>query len=40
MVDKWTVRLNKEGLYNEVKPLEEGDQEIERNNIKEELLKH
>ena len=38
MVDKWTVRLNKEGLYNEVKPPEEGDQEIERKNIKEELL--
>ena len=38
MVDKWTVRLNKEGLYNEVKLPEEGDQEIERKNIKEELL--
>ena len=32
------VRLNKKGLYNEVKPPEEGDQEIERKNIKEELL--
>ena len=38
MVDKWTVRLNKEGLYNEVKPPEEVDQKIERKNIKEELL--
>ena len=24
MVDKWTVGLNKEGLYNGVKPTEEG----------------
>ena len=40
MVDKWTVRLNKEGLYNEVKPPEEGDQEIERKNIKKELLQY
>ena len=40
MVDKWTVRLNKEGLYNEVKPPEEANQEIERKNIKEELLQH
>ena len=38
MVDKWTVRLNKERLYNEVKLPEEGDQKIERKNIKEELL--
>ena len=38
MVDKWTVRLNKERLYNEVKHPEEGDHEIERKNIKEELL--
>ena len=40
MVDKWTVRLNKDGLYNEVKPPEEGDHEIERKNIKEELLQY
>ena len=32
MVDKWTVGLNKEGLYNGVKPPEEGGSE----NIKEE----
>ena len=38
MVDKWTVGLNKEALYNGVKPLEGGDQKIERKNIKEELL--
>ena len=39
MVDKWTVGLNKEGLYNGVKPPEEGeDQKIKRKNIKEELL--
>ena len=38
MVDKWMVRLNKEGLYNWVKPPEEKDQKIERKNIKEELL--
>ena len=38
MVDKWTVILNKDGLYNEIKPPEEEDQEIERKNIKEELL--
>ena len=30
MVDKWTVRLNKEGLYNEVKPPEEGEDEIKK----------
>ena len=32
MVDKWTVGLNKEGLYNGVKPPEERDQrkKIER----------
>ena len=35
MVDKWTVGLNKEGLYNGVKPPEEGDEKIER-----ELLYH
>ena len=28
IVDKWTVGLNKEGLYNGVKPPEEGDQKI------------
>ena len=38
MVDKWTVGLNKEGLYNGVKPPEEGDHQIKRKNIKEELL--
>ena len=38
MVDKWTVRLNKDGLYNEVKPPEERDEEIERKDIKKELL--
>ena len=39
MVDKCTVGLNKEGLYNGVKPPEEkGDQKIKRKNIKEELL--
>ena len=27
MVDKWTVRLNKERLYNEVRSSEEGDHE-------------
>ena len=38
MVDKWTVRLNKERLYNEVRSPEEGDHERKRKNIKEELL--
>ena len=38
MVDKWTVKLNKEGLYNEVKPPEEGEDERKRKNLKEELL--
>ena len=38
MVDKWMVGLNKEELYNGVKPLEEGDHERKRKNIKEELL--
>ena len=38
MVDKWTIGLNNEGLYNGVKPLEEGDHERKRKNIKEELL--
>ena len=38
MVDKWAVGSNKEGLYNGVKPSEEGDHEIERKNIKKELL--
>ena len=40
MVDKWTIGLNNEGLYNGVKPLEEGDHERKRKNIKEELLEH
>ena len=34
MVDKWTVRLNKEGLYNEVRSPEEGGHERKRKNIK------
>ena len=43
MVDKWTVRLNKEGLYNGVKPPEKKERKGERKkkrrkNIKEELL--
>ena len=38
MVDKWTVGSHKEGLYNEVKPPEEGGHERKRKNIKEELL--
>ena len=38
MVDKWTVGSNNEGLYNEVKPPEEMDEERKRKNIKEELL--
>ena len=38
MVDKWTVGLNKEGLYNGVKPPEEVDRKRDRKNIKEELL--
>ena len=38
MVDKWTVGSNKEGLYNGVKPPEEGDYEKKRKNIKKELL--
>ena len=38
MVDKWMVGSNKEGLYNGVKPPEEGDHERKRKNIKEELL--
>ena len=25
MADKWTIRSNNKGLYNGVKPLEEGD---------------
>ena len=41
MVDKWTVGLNKEGLYNGVKsPKEGGREKRERKNIKEELLQH
>ena len=38
MVDRWTVGSNKEGLYNGVKPPKERDGEIERKNIKNELL--
>ena len=40
IVDKWTVRLNKEGLYNEVKPPEEEDQKILRKNIEKESLQY
>ena len=38
MVDKWTIGLNKEWLYNGVKPPEERDRKGKRKNIKEELL--
>ena len=39
MVDKWTVGLNKEGLYNGVRPPEEGDhKKKKKKNIKIELL--
>ena len=38
IVDKWMVGLNKGGLYNGVKPPEEGDQKILRRNIEEESL--
>ena len=38
MVDKLTVGSNKEGLYNGVRPPEEGDHEGKRKNIKVELL--
>ena len=38
MVDKWTIGSNNEGLYNGVKPPEEGDHERKRKNNKEELL--
>ena len=38
MADKWTIRSNNKGLYNGVKPPEEGDRKIERKNKKEELL--
>ena len=38
MVDKWTVILNKEGLYNGVKSPEGGGGKKTRKNIKEELL--
>ena len=30
MIDKWTVGLNKKGLYNGVKPPEEGDRESKK----------
>ena len=40
MVNKWTIGSNNEGLYNGVKPPEEGDHEKKRKNIKEELLQH
>ena len=38
IVDKWTVGLNKGGLYNRVKPLEEVDRKILRKNIEEDTL--
>ena len=38
MADKWTIGSNNEGLYNGVKPPEEGDHERKRKNMKEELL--
>ena len=38
IVDKWTVGLNKGGLYNGVKPPEEGDRKILRKNIEEDSL--
>ena len=38
IVDKWTVGLNKGGLYNGVKSPEEGDKKILRKNIKKDLL--
>ena len=38
MVDKWTVRLNKEGLYNGVRPPEERGDKKKKKNIKIELL--
>ena len=38
IVDKWTVELNKGGLYIGVKPPEEGDREILKKNIEKDLL--
>ena len=38
IVDKWTVGLNKGGLYNGVKSPEEGDRKILMKNIEEDLL--
>ena len=38
IVDKWTAGLNKGGLYNGVKPPEEGDRKILRKNIEEDSL--
>ena len=40
MTDKWTIRSNNKGLYNRVKPPEEGTREKKRKNKKEELLQH
>ena len=37
-VDKWTVGLNGEWLYNRVKPPEKGDGEILKKNIEEDTL--
>ena len=38
MIDKWTVGLDKGGLYNRVKPPEEGDRKILRKIIEEVTL--
>ena len=39
MADKWTIRSNNEGLYNEVNPPEErGMRKRKKKNKKEELL--
>ena len=34
MVDKWTVGLNKEGLYNGVKPPEEGTRKYKERTLR------
>ena len=38
IIDKWTVRLNKGGLYNRAKPPEGEDKKISRKNIEEDSL--
>ena len=40
IVYKWMVGLNKGGLYNRVKPPEEGDRKILRKIIEEVTLQH